>query len=101
MSSRQHQAISVAECEEFRDCFEAGDSVGQIADEYDRGRTTVRRHVHDHCTHALKGGQWGGSHRTECPLCGEEMYKRKLTRHLPKCPANDRKAAAANEGGRA
>jgi hypothetical protein len=74
-------------CQQFRDAFEDGRSVGQIAENSDYARSTVRVHVHDRCTHTLDGAEWGTSTDAECPLCGDVVPDRKLAWHIADCPA--------------
>jgi len=94
--------MSVAECDGFREQFADGRSVGQIADDTDYSASTVRRHVHDRCSHAVEGGDWGSSQVADCPLCGDPVNSRYLPEHLPNCPANGSGAnGAADRGGRA
>ena len=83
--SERNSPLSVAECDRLRDLHADGLSVGQIVDRTDHGRTTVRRHVHDRCSHANEGGNWGGSQQIECPLCGAEVVSQNLSVHLPSC----------------
>lgn len=102
MSSKQNLAVSVAQCESFRERFEEGQSTGQIADETGFGNTTVRRHVHDNCSHVAENGGWGGADETDCPLCGESVVRQNLSLHLPKCPAaGPPERPPVNRGGRA
>lgn len=99
MSSQQHQAISVELCREWRNRYERGRSVGQIAEHYGHGKTTVRRHVHDRCSHAVADGEWGTNGGTPCPLCGDAYEASNLPNHLADCPAHDvDQEAAANRG---
>ena len=85
MSTEQRPGLSVAECERLRDLYDDGLSVGQIVDETGHGKTTVRRHVHDRCSHANENGDYGGSNPKDCPLCGATVKSQNLSIHLPSC----------------
>lgn len=81
MSSRT--VISEEMCQQLREAYADGRSVGQIAADFDYTSSAVRRHVHDYCSHAAPDGRWGTSGDTECPFCGESI--RHLPGHLPDC----------------
>lgn len=81
MSGRS--AISEAECRELRAAYSDGRSVGEVADEFGYTRSTVRRHVHDYCSHSVVDGEWGTSTAMECPFCGESVGQ--LPDHLTGC----------------
>ncbi|MFC6940229.1 hypothetical protein ACFQE8_09670 [Salinirubellus sp. GCM10025818] len=81
MSSRT--VISKDECQRLRAAYSDGQSVGQIADDFEYTSSAVRRHVHDYCAHSVPAGGWGSSGGVECPFCGESV--RHLPGHLPGC----------------
>ena len=99
MSPLNTQRITVETCREWRNRHERGRSVGQIADTYGRGRTTVRRHVHDRCSHAVADEEWGTNGESPCPLCGETYEQANLRQHLRVCPGNEPPEPVATDGG--
>ncbi len=85
MSSRT--AISEAECRQLRAAYDDGQSVSEIAAQFDYARSAVRRHVHDYCSHSVADGKWGTSGEIQCPFCGASI--RHLPDHLPHCSKTD------------
>ena len=81
------QPVSLDRCQQFRDAFEAGRSVGQIAESSVYHRSTVRLHVHERCSHDLEDAEWGTRTDIKCPLCGEVVPDRNLARHIRNCSA--------------
>lgn len=85
MSNRT--VISEEVCRRLRAAYADGQSVGQIADDFEYTSSAVRRHVHDYCSHSVADGRWGTSGEIQCPFCGASI--RHLPDHLPNCSKTD------------